>query len=192
MGRLHPYFNTSEAIRPVLRLPPMAALRALSLAVILVAAVLAGCEPDIEKRGELPERSEIAQIHPGTTTRTEVAKLLGSPSSTGIFDPNHWYYISRETKQVSFFDPDVLDQQVYVISFDGNGIVTSVEHKTLQDAENVPMAPGATPAPGRELTFMEQLLGNIGRFGGGSAPEGSPGLAASTNQERPTNLVGPP
>lgn len=191
MGRLRPYFNTSEAISPVLRLPFDATLRAFPLAAMLVAAGLAGCAPDVEKRGELPERSEIAQIHPGTTTRTEVASLLGSPSSTGVFDPDNWYYISRETKQISFFDPNVLDQQVYVIRFDGNGVVKSVEHKSLRDAEDVPMAPGATPAPGRELTFMEQVLGNIGRFGGGGASEGSSGAAASSNPERDTNLIGP-
>jgi outer membrane protein assembly factor BamE (lipoprotein component of BamABCDE complex) len=192
MGRLRPYFNISEAIRPVLRLFPDTSFCAFSLAAMLIAASLAGCAADIEKHGELPERSEIAQIHPGTTTRAEVVKLLGSPSSTGVFDPNNWYYISRETKQISFFDPDVLDQQVYVVSFNRDGIVTSVKHKTLKDAENVPMAPGATPAPGRELTFMEQVLGNIGRFGGGSSGTvpNSPGAGNNLNSGRSTNQIG--
>jgi outer membrane protein assembly factor BamE (lipoprotein component of BamABCDE complex) len=197
MGRLRPCFNTNEAICPVPR-PPFRRLRAISLPAVLAAVVvagsLAGCAADVEKRGQLPDQNDIAQIRPGTATRSDVAKLLGSPSSTGVFDPNSWYYISRETKQVSFFDPDVLDQQVYVIKFDGNGVVRSVEHKTLRDAQNVPMAPGATPAPGRELTFVEQILGNIGRFnqgGGGAASEGNPGLAAGNNPERATNLLGP-
>jgi len=188
MGRLQPCFNTSVAIRPVLRLLPAKLFRAFPLAAMLLAAGLAGCVADIERRGELPERAKIAQIHPGTTTRAEVLKLLGSPSSTGVFDPNSWYYISRETKQISFFDPDVLDQQVYVVSFNGDGIVNGVEHKTLQDAENVPMAPGATPAPGRELTFMEQVLGNISRFGGGGTVPNSPG--ANVDSGRSTNQIG--
>lgn len=151
-----------------------------AIAAILIAAGLIGCAPDVERRGDLPEKTDLAQIHPGTTTRADVVKLLGSPSSTGIFDQDSWYYISKETRQISFFDPKILDQQVYVISFDGNGVVKSVEHKTLQDARNVPMAPGATPAPGRELTFMEQLVGNLGRFnsGGGGGGETS---GAETN-----------
>jgi outer membrane protein assembly factor BamE (lipoprotein component of BamABCDE complex) len=193
MGRLRPYFNISEAIRPVLRLFPDKMFCAVSLAAILIAASLAGCAADVEDRGELPKRSEIARIHPGTTTRAEVARLLGSPSSTGVFDPNTWYYISRETKQVSFFDPDVLDQQVYVISFDDRGVVQSVNHKTLQDAENVPMAPGATPAPGRELTFMQQVLGNIGRFGGGgsgSVPNTPGAGGVNPDSGRDTNQIG--
>ena len=36
----------------------------------------------------------------------------------------------------------------------------------------------ATPAPGRELSFLEQLLGNLGKFnstGGGGEPSSSSG-----------------
>lgn len=191
MGRMRSDFNTSGAIRPVLRLFSDKTFCASALAAILIAVGLAGCSADIEERGELPATNDIAQIHPGTTTRADVVKLLGSPSSTGVFDPSSWYYISRKTTQVSFFDPDVLDQQVYVISFDSHGIVKSVKHKTLKDAENVPMAPGATPAPGRELTFMQQVLGNIGRFGGGGGTvPNSPGASANVNSGRSTNQIG--
>jgi outer membrane protein assembly factor BamE (lipoprotein component of BamABCDE complex) len=162
-----------------------------SIAAILIAAALAGCAADVEKRGDLPEREAVAQIHPGTTTRDQVVALLGSPSSTGIFDPNSWYYISRETRQISFFDPRVLDQQVYVVDFGPNGVVSRVEHKTLRDAQNVPMAPGATPAPGRELTIVEQLVGNLGRFnnGGGSGSE-APSMTGISNGGRETNQIG--
>lgn len=154
---------------------------------ILIAAGLVGCAPDIEKRGDLPEKDALAQIHPGSTTRDQVAKLLGSPSSAGIFDANSWYYISRETRQVSFFDPKVLDQQVYVVNFDGNGVVASVQHKTLRDAQAVPMAPGATPAPGRELTVVEQLIGNIGRFSGG----GGGGEESTSSSPEGLSVTGP-
>lgn len=156
-------------------------------AAVLVAAGLAGCATDVNLRGNLPEKDDLAQIHPGTTTREQVAKLLGTPSSTGIFDQNSWYYISRKTKQISFLDPEVLDQEVYVINFNGNGVVSSVDHKNLKDGRDIAMAPGATPAPGRELTFLEQVLGNIGRFnkGGGSAED-------TGNTEAPGNSSGGP
>jgi outer membrane protein assembly factor BamE (lipoprotein component of BamABCDE complex) len=130
--------------------------------------MIAGCSADVEQRGNLPDPSELAKIHPGTTTKTEVAKLIGTPSSTGVFDDDSWYYISRKTKQISFFDPDVLDQQVYVVNFNGQGVVTSVNHKTLKDAEDITPAPGATPSPGRKLTFLEQVIGNVGKFNSGN------------------------
>jgi outer membrane protein assembly factor BamE (lipoprotein component of BamABCDE complex) len=93
-----------------------------------------------------------------------VAKILGTPSSIGIFNEKNWYYISRRTKQVAFLDPDVLDQQVFIVNFDDKGVVRGIDHKELKDGREIDPAPGATPAPGRELTFVEQVLGNIGRF----------------------------
>ena len=138
--------------------------RAAILAAVVAGLGLAGCAASVDQRGNLPEPEQIAAIHPGTTTRDQVTKILGTPSSTGVFNDKSWYYISRKTKQLAFFDPDVLDQQVYVVNFDGNGVVKSVDHKDLKDGREIQPAPGATPAPGRELTFLEQVLGNIGRF----------------------------
>jgi outer membrane protein assembly factor BamE (lipoprotein component of BamABCDE complex) len=130
----------------------------------LVAATATACQTDVNLHGNLPSKDEIAEIHPGKTTKTQVTQILGSPSSVGVFDRNHWYYISKRTSRLAFFDPKVLDQEVYVIEFDRRGVVTAIEHKGLKDAENISPAPGATPAPGRHLTFMEQLIGNVGRF----------------------------
>jgi len=143
-----------------------------SLVFALAVAGVAGCAPTVDQRGNLPDKDKLAQIQPGNTTRDQVAKILGTPSSTGVFDGNSWYYISRKTKQIAFFNPDVLDQQVYIINFDGRGVVASVDQKNLKDGRDIEPAPGATPAPGRELTFLEQVLGNLGRFNRGGSGTG--------------------
>lgn len=133
------------------------------------AIALSACAPTIDNRGHLLDADRLAEIHPGETNKDQVVKILGTPSSTGVFDDKTWYYISRQTKQVAFFDKDVLDQQVYVIDFDNRGVVSKVDRKNLQDARLIEPAPGATPAPGRELTFLEQIIGNVGRFSSGAA-----------------------
>jgi outer membrane protein assembly factor BamE (lipoprotein component of BamABCDE complex) len=149
-------------------------LRHLSTAAAVTAMlVAAGCSPEVNQRGDLPSPERVAEIHPGLS-KEQVVKILGTPSSMGVFNDNAWYYISRKTSRVSFFEPDVLDQQVFAIDFDNNGIVRNVGHRTLADAREIEPAPGSTPAPGRELTFLEQIIGNVGRFnktggGGGSA-----------------------
>jgi outer membrane protein assembly factor BamE (lipoprotein component of BamABCDE complex) len=136
---------------------------------LLFAAALSlvACAVSRDQRGNLPDPDKLAEIKPGTTTKEQVVHILGSPSSASTFDDNTWYYISRRTEQIAFFSPSVLDQQVYIVDFSDKGVVKDVGHKTLADGENISPAPGATPAPGRELSFMEQLIGNIGRFGGG-------------------------
>jgi outer membrane protein assembly factor BamE (lipoprotein component of BamABCDE complex) len=131
--------------------------------------LLAACTVSEDQRGNLPDPEKLAQVKPGSTTKEQVVKILGSPSSASTFDDDVWYYISRKTKQVAFLSPTVLDQQVYIVDFDSKGVVRDVGHKTLADGAPITPAPGATPAPGRELSFLEQLVGNIGRFGGSAA-----------------------
>lgn len=151
---------------------------------ILVMSTIAGCAKSVEQRGNLPAQDKLAEIHPGSTTKDEVIKILGSPSSVSIFNDKSWYYISRRTGQVAFFDPDVLDQQVYIVNFDDQGVVKAVDHKGVEDARAIDPVPRATPAPGRELTFLEQVIGNLGKFN--SAGGGKSGGGSSTGGTAPT------
>jgi len=96
------------------------------LAPVALAVVLSACTVSEDLRGNLPDPEKIAQIKPGTTTKTQVAKILGTPSSASAFNDTVWYYISRRVKQVAFLSPTVMDQQVYVVDFDDRGVVKEV------------------------------------------------------------------
>jgi outer membrane protein assembly factor BamE (lipoprotein component of BamABCDE complex) len=145
---------------------------------------LAGCASDIAQRGNLPTKDKLAELHPGSTTRDQVVKILGSPSSTAVFDERAWYYISARVKQVAFFQPDVLDQEVYVVRFDGNGVVKGIDHKNLKDGHDIVPVARETPAPGRQLSFFEQLVGNIGRFNS-ATPASTSGSVGNGPGNRP-------
>jgi outer membrane protein assembly factor BamE (lipoprotein component of BamABCDE complex) len=152
-------------------------------------AVIASCAAMVEQRGNLPVPEKLAAIEPGVTNKDEVIKILGSPSSVSVFNDKSWYYISRRTGQTAFFEPDVLDQQVFIVNFDDQGVVKTVDHKGVQDAKAIDPVPRATPAPGRELTFLEQLIGNVGKFNNaGSSKSGSgSGSSGSGPTGRPSN-----
>jgi len=151
-----------------------------------VIALSEGCATTVEQRGNLPAQDKIAGIHPGSTTKDDVVKILGSPSSVSVFNDKSWYYISRRTGQFAFLDPNVIDQQVYIVNFDDQGVVKAVGHKGLEDGKEIVPVARTTPAPGRELSFFEQLIGNLGKFNnsaggtaggngtGGTAPTGRP------------------
>ena len=145
--------------RPLFRFAALAALLA-----------LAGCANPVDQRGNLPEKEALDQIKPGVTDKATVTRLLGSPSSVAAFDPNTWYYVSQKTKEVAFFKPELLDQEVVAIDFDKDGLVRDIRHRGLQDRQENTPNPNATPAPGREFSFLEQLIGNFGKFSGGGAP----------------------
>lgn len=143
--------------------------RPAALAVALL--VLAGCNNPVDQRGNLPDPEKLAQIKPGTTDKATVTQLLGSPSSVATFEPNTWYYISQKTKPLAFLTPERLDQEVVAIDFDESGIVQDLRRKSMADGQTVEPNPNATPAPGREFSVLEQLIGNFGKFS--NKPKGS-------------------
>jgi len=150
------------------------ALRPFAIAVLL--ASLAGCGIPVNERGNLPKADLLAQVKPGVTDKASVKALLGTPSSIASFDDNTWYYISKQERQVAFLKPEIIDQEVYAVHFDDKGIVTDVSHKGLHDAQAMTPNPNATPAQGREFTFLEQLIGNFGKFNAaGSGKDAGPG-----------------
>jgi outer membrane protein assembly factor BamE (lipoprotein component of BamABCDE complex) len=146
-----------------------------SFVFVAALATLAGCGFPVNDRGNLPKADLLGQIKPGVTDKNSVKALLGTPSSIAAFDGDTWYYISKEERQIAFLKPEVMNQQVYVIHFDDKGIVSEVSHKGLDDARNVKPNPDATPAPGREFTFLEQLIGNFGKFNAGGSGGATPG-----------------
>ena len=131
---------------------------------LLPLLALAACTNPVDQHGNLPEAAKVAQIKPGVTDKATVTELLGSPSTVAAFDDNTWYYISEKERPVPLRLPVVLDQEVLAIHFNKDGIVSAIDHRNLADAENVVPNPNATPAPGREFTLMEQLIGNFGKF----------------------------
>src|ERR1700740_2515045 len=108
------------------------------LTAVYGAAAFVSCAPAMDQGGNLPNPDKMAEIHAGSTTKDEVAKILGTPSSVSVFNNDKtWYYISRRTAQTAFFDPDVLDQQVYIVNFDDQGVVKAVDHKVLDDGKEI-------------------------------------------------------
>ena len=47
--------------------------------------------------------------------------------------------------------------------------------RLLEDGKEITPVARATPAPGRELSFLEQLIGNLGKFNGSSGGGGGGG-----------------
>ena len=157
-------------------------------AVLLLFLPLAGCDmPDFisapaQLRGNRVEADQLKQLVPGTSTRADATALLGTPTAKATFDDNTWIYISAMTRPVIAGTTDVMEQQVVVLSFDQSGVLRGVSRKTDDDSRPVGMVARATPSPGSEASFLIQLLGNVGRFGGGTLPTGgSPNRSSSGN-----------
>jgi outer membrane protein assembly factor BamE (lipoprotein component of BamABCDE complex) len=163
---------------------PRLALPRLTLAATLLvplALPLAGChvfnifDPTHVRRGELIEPEALKDLTPGVSTRADATSVLGTPTAHATFDDNTWIYITQITSTRIGRTPGVTMQQVLVLRFDARGTLTEIRKLDKADAKQIAMAPGATPSPGSEASFMQQLLGNVGRF----TPAGLPGSGSS-------------
>ena len=94
---------------------------------VLAGTVLTGCAGYRESRGYIVDQELVAAVQPGVDNKESVQKTLGRPTFTGQFDPNEWYYVSRQTSSFAFRKPRVTDQTVLRIRFDPAGNVTAVD-----------------------------------------------------------------
>jgi outer membrane protein assembly factor BamE (lipoprotein component of BamABCDE complex) len=129
---------------------------------------LSACSPIIQQEGNVPDPDQVVQINPGVDDKNRVMQLLGSPSAVSTFEDHTWYYISRRTEQMAFLDPTVTEQEVLAINFDPNNIVDNMKIYGLQNGRMVEAVQRVTPTHGNDLTIVQQLLGNLGRFNSSS------------------------
>ncbi len=135
------------------------------LAIALTAALAAvACQPRVDTHGFMPNPELIAQVEPGVQDKVGVANVLGTPSTVATFDQNTWYYITQKSRRFAFFKPEIVDQQVLVIKFDDADVVSEIHLYTIEDGLIVDPVSRKTPTVGKELTLLQQLFGNIGRF----------------------------
>jgi outer membrane protein assembly factor BamE (lipoprotein component of BamABCDE complex) len=138
-------------------------VRRLVLTACALPLVLAGCQPIIANRGNMLDEDRINQVKSGSSSKNDVFEALGSPSITSTFDDNTWYYIGQRTEREAFFRPEITDRKVIAVQFDDTDHVKTINRVGLEEAVDVEPFTETTPAVGRDITFMEQLIGNIGR-----------------------------
>jgi outer membrane protein assembly factor BamE (lipoprotein component of BamABCDE complex) len=122
------------------------------------------CSPKVDNRGYVSDADWKDQITVGTSTMDDVLVKFGSPSSRSSFGSESWYYISQRKETTAFFAPEIADQEVMHIAFDSNGVVSNVEKFTKAQAQEFALVKRTTPTEGHSMSFVEQVLGNIGRF----------------------------
>jgi outer membrane protein assembly factor BamE (lipoprotein component of BamABCDE complex) len=173
----------------------LSARHARALAAALVCLGVAGCQylpplPErprdvfsspIIARGHMVSAEQVQQITPGVTARADVQALLGSPSHTGTFSDDTWYYISSSTQQRPGRALAVSNQRVVVVAFNPNGTVGEVRELGEADTRSISFASRETPVPGNERTLLQGLFNNIGRFNPTGSTGGQPAAPGVAN-----------
>jgi outer membrane protein assembly factor BamE (lipoprotein component of BamABCDE complex) len=143
------------------------------VSVIGLALALSACAGSRDHKGFVLDATLTDAIQVGVDNKESVTRTIGRPTFTSQFDPNEWYYLSRNTAQLAFRDPKVTDQTVLRIRFDQAGNVTSVEKTGKELIAKVEPSDDKTPTLGRKRSFFDELFGNIGTVGATASPSQS-------------------
>jgi outer membrane protein assembly factor BamE (lipoprotein component of BamABCDE complex) len=145
------------------------------LIVTIAVLALGACSSRKFVRGYMADEAVISSIRAQVDTHDSVKEMLGSPSSVATFDNDNWYYYSKKSESLAFFKEDITELNIIAVRFDSDGYVTAVDRYTLDDRKNIDPVGNTTPTHGRELSFIQELFGNIGRFGAGGPSNVQPG-----------------
>jgi outer membrane protein assembly factor BamE (lipoprotein component of BamABCDE complex) len=162
---------------------------------LALTVAVSGCASRIDTRGSVLDPENVAQIKPGESTKNDVTQLLGSPSTTGNFDGpgNAWYYYNQRTETVAFFKPEVQSRKILAVRFAEDGKVDTLSVLDESSGQEVAVVDRVTPTSGNEITFIQQLFGNLGRFTptGSNASRATPGSGGGVGYPGADRQSGP-
>ena len=134
-----------------------------TLLILSTCLLINACTPVVAQRGNMLEDYQMEEVKAGTSTRSDVLRNFGSPTTKSTFDSNVWYYIGQETEKKGILDPKVVKERVVLVAFNDEGIV-----ETVQDVDrermNIPYERSKTPTHGNDITIMQEFFGNLGKF----------------------------
>ncbi len=142
------------------------ALRAALMLGALV--VVAACTAQYRKHGWIPGPELLNEVVVGVDTRDSVAETVGQPTIDSLVDDSGYYYVTSRVKYFGAREPRVVSRDLVAITFDGRGVVDSVQRYTLEDGRTIPLERRVTDSSVQDKTFLRQLVGNLGNFNPGS------------------------
>ena len=148
-------------------------LRTVALGCVLAVAV--ACTETYRNSGYVPSEEELSQVVVGKSDRAFVEETVGRPIAQGMIRDDTWYFVGTRWDYYAYRAPRPIDRQVVAISFNDRGTVGNVERFSLEDGQVIALNRRVTDSNIEGVSFLRQLLGNIGNFG----PENFSGAAPS-------------
>ncbi len=139
------------------------------VAILIVASFVTGCSATFENHGYVPPDGDLADVIVGVDTRDTVADTIGRPTAAGVLTDSSWFYVQSRWRKFAYKAPEIIDRQLVAIRFTPAGVVENVERFTLEDGRVVPLSRRITDSNIKGVSFLRQLLGNLGNFNASKA-----------------------
>ncbi len=139
-------------------------LACLRLACLLLASlVLASCAPRLASHGHPIEDFVLESLIPGESRKADILARVGQPSFEGAFGSGKLYYVSQNMITPVGGSKETQKRALYILSFDENNILQSIDIIDETKGVNVATNKEATPTPGDTFGAVEQIFSNLRR-----------------------------
>lgn len=140
------------------------------IGITLLVLGLSACGLEQYPGGDLPTQARLKSVQNGDT-KEKVLRVLGTPATESIAlnDGSSFVIYAQNLKESrAFFDPKEIKRDVYVYYFDADEILTEKKYLTLADKKSVSYDETMTSVGGKELSVIDQLIQNFGRYNTGA------------------------
>lgn len=137
----------------------------------LATLALAACSEVVVNHGYVPPPEEVSAIGVGDT-REAVVAAIGTPGSGGVMRDEAWFYTAYRVRNLAYRAPEVIERQILAVSFDEADRVRNIEEFGLEDGQIVQLSRRVTTSTVREISFLQQILGNFGQINLGNGTGG--------------------
>lgn len=142
--------------------------RAVRLTVLgVLMAVLVACTAVYRNHGYVPDDAELARVEIGKDTRETLVEKIGRPSAEGLLNDTGWFYVQSRFRHFGPRAPAEVDRQVLAVTFTNAGTVENIARYGLADGRVVEISRRVTGTTIKGVSFVRQLLANLGRIDAG-------------------------
>ena len=141
-----------------------------ALALLASTMTLSACGTVIDQHGYVAQTGAIEDISIGMPKR-EVSDILGSHSVITKSNGLSYYYISSKSSRFQVIGSKESERNVVAVHFSRSKRVSKIAHYGLKDGVVFDFIAKKTPSYKKDLNFLQEIFGNVGRF--------TPGVGAS-------------
>lgn len=138
-----------------------------TLVALVTIVCLSGCEKTIINRGYDIGTAEFDNIIVGKDNMVSVTAKLGTPTfrSSVLRDNGDycWYYSSKQMTKIGVFNPKTVRSITYVITFDSNDVVKSVERSDYEQPINI-TKDSVKAQTGKSKGVIRETFGGMGKY----------------------------
>jgi|TARA_B110000483_G_C17980377_1_gene459465 outer membrane protein assembly factor BamE (lipoprotein component of BamABCDE complex) len=130
----------------------------------LILSVTVSCTATFRNHGYTPDEEAMANVVVGVDTRVSVEETLGAPTAGGLNTGGSYYYISSRWQHYGTKQPKPIFREIVAVQFNASDVVKNISRYGLEDGDIVVLSRRVTAGGGEDISFISQMLGNIGRF----------------------------